>query len=94
MLMMSFTGKSFDSIFLIAMWKLIIDKFGVIHRGRMKCCENCFKSFVMIKYTYLAYLKVSMWFVSALDDLIVFMVYWTEAYPEPCQTSKMDLFRK
>ena len=75
MLIMSFRGKSFGSVYLIPMWKLIIDKFGVIHRGWIKCCENCFKSFLVIKYTYLAYLKLSMWFVSALDDLIVFMVY-------------------
>ena len=32
------------------------------------------------------------WF--SFYGLFIFMVYWTEAYSEPCQTSKMDLFAK
>ena len=35
-----------------------------------------------------------MWFVFALHDLTVFMVYWTITYSEPFQTSKMELFVK
>ena len=33
---------------------------------------------------------VAMWFVFVLYDLIVFIVYWTTKYSEPCQTSKME----
>ena len=35
-----------------------------------------------------------MWFVFALHDLIVFIVYWAIKYSEPFQTSKMELFVK
>ena len=35
-----------------------------------------------------------MWFVFALHDLIVFMVYWAITYSEPFQTSKMEFFVK
>ena len=35
-----------------------------------------------------------MWFVFALNDLIVFMVYWAVTYSEPFQTSKMEFFVK
>ena len=35
-----------------------------------------------------------MWFVSALHDLIVFLVYWAITYSEPFQTSKMKIFVK
>ena len=45
-------------------------------------------------YNYVACLEVAMWLVFALYGLIVFMVYWTEAYSEAFQTSKMELFAK
>ena len=48
----------------------------------------------MIKYTYVACLIVVMWFIFAVYGLIVFMVYWTVAYSEPCQTSKKEFFVK
>ena len=35
-----------------------------------------------------------MWFVFALHDLIVFMVYWAITYSEPFQTSKIESFVK
>ena len=31
-------------------------------------CKGCFKGFSVIKYTYVACLKVALWFVSALSD--------------------------
>ena len=34
--------------------------------------KGCLKGFPVIKYTYVGCLKVAMWFVSALHDLIVF----------------------
>ena len=43
-------------------------------------------------YTSVAYLTVAIWFVFVLYGLIFFMVYWTEAYSEPCKTSKMQLY--
>ena len=48
----------------------------------------------MIKYTYVPCFIVAMLCVFALYGLIVFMVYWTIAYSEPCQISKMKLFVK
>ena len=48
----------------------------------------------MIKDTYVAWLIVVMWFIFAVYGLIIFMVYWTVVYSEPCQTSKMALFVK
>ena len=33
-------------------------------------------------------------FEFAIYDLFIYMVYWTEVYPESCQTSKMQLFAK
>ena len=47
-------------------------------------CRCCFKDFPAIKYTYVAFFKVTMRFVIALYGLIVFVVYWTIAYWEPC----------
>ena len=46
----------------------------------------------MIKDTYVACLIVVMWFIFAVYGLIIFMVYWTAVYSEPCLTSKMALF--
>ena len=40
------------------------------------------KSFPVIKYFYVAYLKVAMWFVFALYGLFIFMVSWVLAYSE------------
>ena len=57
-------------------------------------CMCCFKSFPMIKYTYVPSLKVAMLCVFALCGLIVFMTYWAMAYSEPCKTPKMELFTK
>ena len=48
----------------------------------------------MIKYTDVASLIVVIWFVFAVYGLIVFMVYWTIASSEPCQTYEMDIFVK
>ena len=56
--------------------------------------KSCFKGFPVIKYTYVPYLKVALLCLFALCGLIVFMVHWTTAYSEPCQTSKMELFAK
>ena len=39
-------------------------------------------------------LKFAMWFVFALHNLIVFMVYWAVTYSEPFQTSKVEFFVK
>ena len=48
----------------------------------------------MIKYTYVAYLKVAMRFVFGIGGLSIFMVYWAEAYSVPCRISKMEPFVK
>ena len=48
----------------------------------------------MIKYTYVAWLKVVIRFVFAMYGFFIFMIYWTEAYSETCQASKMKLFEK
>ena len=50
-------------------------------------CKGCFKSFPMIKYTYVPSLKVAMLCVFASCRLIAFVVHWEIACPEPCQTS-------
>ena len=47
--------------------------------------------FSMIKCTYVAYLKVDMRFVFAIDGLFIFMAYWTEVYSVPCKISKIEL---
>ena len=47
-------------------------------------CKDCFEGFSVIKYTYVACLKVAIWSVFAVNGLIVFMVYWTIAYSGPC----------
>ena len=44
--------------------------------------------------TYLACLKVLMWFVFAIYGLFIFMVNWKEVYSEPCKTSEVELFAK
>ena len=47
----------------------------------------------VIKYSYVAYLKVIMRLIFAFAyGLLVYMIYWTVAYSESCQTSKMELF--
>ena len=51
--------------------------------------KSCFKDFPVIKYTYVPFLKVAMFYVFALCILIVFMVQWAISYSEPCQVSKM-----
>ena len=56
--------------------------------------KGCFKDFPVIKCTYVACFKVSLWFVFVLCGLIVFMVYWSTTYSEPFQTSKMEFFVK
>ena len=56
--------------------------------------KGCFKGLPLIKYTYVACLKVAFWFVFVSCGLIVFIVYWPIAYSEPFQTSKMELFVK
>ena len=86
---LGFISYDNDSVHLISLRGLKIDKFGIIHRGGIKCCGGCYKSLLVIKDTYVAYLKVAVWFAFALCNLIAFMVYWTEAHSEPCQTSKM-----
>ena len=47
-----------------------------------------------VKYTYVALLKAAIRCVFAIYGLFIFMVYWAEAYSEPCQISKMILFAK
>ena len=56
--------------------------------------KGWFKGFTVIKYTYVACFKVAMRSIFAIYDLFIFMVYWPEAYSEPCQTSKIELFAK
>ena len=58
------------------------------------CFESYFKGSAVIKYTYLACLKVVLWFLFAICDLFVFMVHWAEKYSDSCQTSKMELSAK
>ena len=53
-----------------------------------------FKGSPVVRFIYLACLKVVLWFVFAKYGLFVFMVCWTEAYSEPCQTFKMELLAK
>ena len=53
--------------------------------------ESCFKASLVIKYTYVAYLKVLLWFVFSIDGLFILMVNWNEAYSEPCKTSEVEL---
>ena len=48
----------------------------------------------MIKYFYLACLKVFLWFVFAIYGLLAFMVNGQEAYSHSCETSKMERFAK
>ena len=48
----------------------------------------------MIKYFYLACLKVFLWSVSAIYGLLAFMVNGAEAYSHSCQTSKLERFAK
>ena len=55
-------------------------------------CKGCFKDSPVIEDTYVACFKVVMWFVFALCDLMVFMVYEAKTYSEPFQTSKMEFF--
>lgn len=57
-------------------------------------CEGCFKGSQMIKYTYLARLKIVLWFVFDVYGLFDFMVYRTGAYSDSCQTYKKKLFAK
>ena len=57
-------------------------------------CEGFFKGSPVIKYTYLAYLKVVLWFVFTTYGLFVFMFYWVQVYSDSCQTSKMELSAK
>ena len=54
--------------------------------------EGYFKGFPGIKYTYLACLKLIMWFIAAMYGLFVFMVYWAEVYSNSWQTPKMEPF--
>ena len=49
--------------------------------------EGCFKGFPVIKYTYVAYFKVTKWF--ALPCMFRLFVRFTEAYSESCQRSKI-----
>ena len=49
--------------------------------------EGCFKGFPVIKYTYVAYFKVTKWF--ALPRMFRLFVRFTEAYSESCQRSKI-----
>ena len=58
------------------------------------CCEGCFKGSPVIKYSYLACLKVLLWLVFTIYGLFIFMVNWKEAYLEPCKTSAVELFAK
>ena len=39
-------------------------------------------------------LEDAMRFEFAIYGLFIYMVYWTEVYPESCETSKMQLFAK
>ena len=57
-------------------------------------CEGCFKGSPVIKHNYLACLEFFLWFIFAINDLFVCMVYWKEAYSEPCHISKVELFGK
>ena len=58
------------------------------------CFESYFKGSAVIKYTYLACLKVVLWFLFAICGLFVFMVHWAEKYSDSCQTYKMELSAK
>ena len=53
---------------------------------------GCFKGPSVIKYTYLARLKVLVWFVFAIYGSFIFMVNRKEPYSEPYKTSEVDLF--
>ena len=44
------------------------------------CCKSCFKGFP--------------WGLSVLYIFVYFHGFWTDAYSEPCQTFKMELFTK
>ena len=57
-------------------------------------CEGCFKGSPVIKYTYLACLKVLLWLVFAIYGLFIFTVTWKEAYSDPWKTSEVELFAK
>ena len=57
-------------------------------------CKGCVKGFPVIKYTYVACYKVTIWFVLTWHGLIVFMVYWEITYSGPCQTTKTKRFLK
>ena len=53
---------------------------------------GCFKGPSVIKYTYLARLKVLVWFVFAIYGSFIFMVNRKKPYSEPYKTSEVDLF--
>ena len=52
--------------------------------------KDCFIRFKVIKYTDVVCLTNDILFVFVLNDSIIFIVYWTEAYSQPCQISKME----
>ena len=65
--------------------------FDFIHWFR---CEDSFKGSPGIKSTFLACLKVLLWFVFSIYGLFIFMVNWREAYSEPSKTSNVGHFPK
>ena len=56
--------------------------------------ECCFKGCPVLRYTYLVCIKVFIWLVYAIYGLFVFMVYYTEAYSESYEISKIGLYAK
>ena len=57
-------------------------------------CVGCFKDSSVIKYNYLAFLKVFLWFVFVIHGFFIFMINRKEAYSEPYKTSEVELFAK
>ena len=55
-------------------------------------CDGCFKGSPGIKYTYLAFLEILLWFVFTIYGLFIFMVNWKEAYSEPCKRLMWGFF--
>ena len=46
-------------------------------------CEVYYKGSPIIKYFYLACLRVLLWFVFVIYGFFILMVHWKEAYSEP-----------